>query len=70
MASIHDRYTVHYPKQEGDKTHWPRIGTAFYEPGQRDRIVVKLDSMPMPQFWPDAKLVLYPDNKKEKEFND
>jgi hypothetical protein len=50
-------YDVTYAKIFDGKTFWPVIGKAFE--GENGRIDVRLDCMPMPQFWTDARLVLF-----------
>ena len=51
------RYDVSYLKKEANGEHWVRVGVAF--PRTKGAITVRLDAIPMPQFW-SGELFLFP----------
>jgi hypothetical protein len=46
-------------------TNWVKVGVAFEN--KNGRIQVRLDAQPIPRFWPDQTLVLFPKENNNDE---
>jgi hypothetical protein len=66
------QYDVSYLKQEPAPltstkpvTNWVKVSVAFEN--KNGRIQVRLDAQPIPRFWPDQTLVLFPKENNNDE---